>query len=99
MKNAIESMPNGGNVVIDLQKKVKGKVLISISDEGTGIEPDRLRYLGSPFYTTKDKGIGLGLTVSNKIIQEHDGTMKIVSEIGQGTNVIVELECLEDDIT
>lgn len=99
MKNAIESMPNGGNVVIDLQKKVKGKVLISISDEGTGIEPDRLRYLGTPFYTTKDKGIGLGLTVSNKIIQEHDGTMKIVSEIGQGTNVIVELECLEDDIT
>ncbi|MBT2679958.1 PAS domain S-box protein [Bacillus sp. ISL-35] len=96
MKNAIESMQSGGNVVIDLQKKEKGKVLVSISDEGTGIEPDRLRYLGTPFYTTKEKGIGLGLTVSNKIIQEHNGTMKIVSEMGQGTNVIVELECLED---
>jgi two-component system, sporulation sensor kinase A len=99
MKNAIESMPNGGNVVIDLQKKEKGKVLVSISDEGTGIEPDRLRYLGTPFYTTKEKGIGLGLTVSNKIIQEHNGTMKIVSEMGLGTNVIVELECLEDETT
>ncbi|MBT2639961.1 PAS domain S-box protein [Bacillus sp. ISL-39] len=95
MKNAIESMPEGGKIHIDLQMKGSGKLQISISDEGTGIEADRLRYLGTPFYTTKDKGIGLGLTVSNKIIQEHNGTMKIISEEGKGTTVIVELDCLE----
>jgi two-component system sporulation sensor kinase A len=51
-----------------------------------------MRYLGTPFYTTKDKGIGLGLTVSNKIIQEHNGTMKIESQPGQGTTILIELE-------
>jgi two-component system, sporulation sensor kinase A len=95
LKNAIESMPEGGKIIIDLQLNGQGKVLVSISDEGTGIESDRLRYLGTPFYTTKDKGIGLGLTVSNKIIQEHNGTMRIISEEGQGTTVVVELDCLE----
>lgn len=95
LKNAIESMAEGGNIFIDLQMHNPGKVTVSIADEGAGIESDRLRYLGTPFYTTKDKGIGLGLTVSNKIIQEHNGTMKIISEIGQGTTVIVELDCLD----
>lgn len=93
LKNAIESMNNGGKIHIDFQRHSPCKVLLSISDEGTGIEPNRLRYLGTPFYTTKDKGIGLGLTVSNKIIQEHNGTMKIASQQGQGTTVIVELDC------
>ncbi|MBS8266146.1 PAS domain S-box protein [Mesobacillus boroniphilus] len=97
LKNAIESMADGGDIFIELQKNGPRKVLVSISDEGTGIESDRLRYLGTPFYTTKEKGIGLGLTVSNKIIQEHSGTMKISSEKGQGTTVIVELDCFETD--
>ncbi|RSD25934.1 PAS domain-containing sensor histidine kinase [Mesobacillus subterraneus] len=94
LKNAIESMPNGGKILIDFKASSPGKVQVSISDEGSGIESDRLRYLGTPFYTTKDKGIGLGLTVSNKIIQEHNGTMKIDSEVGRGTTVTVELDCL-----
>jgi two-component system, sporulation sensor kinase A len=91
LKNAIESMPNGGNVHIEVEKREDKKVMISFIDEGTGIETDLLRFLGTPFYTTKDKGIGLGLTVSNKIIQEHNGTMKIESHIGKGTTVKVEL--------
>ena len=93
LKNAIESMPEGGKILIGIEINQEGKVQVSISDEGTGIEADRLRYLGTPFYTTKDKGIGLGLTVSNKIIQEHNGTMKIESTEGKGTTVIVELDC------
>ncbi|MDQ0201568.1 PAS domain-containing sensor histidine kinase [Neobacillus ginsengisoli] len=92
LKNAIESMPNGGNVHIEVEKIEDKRVRISFFDEGTGIESDVLRFLGTPFYTTKDKGIGLGLTVSNKIIQEHNGTMKIESDIGKGTKVIVELQ-------
>ncbi|WP_066069040.1 PAS domain-containing sensor histidine kinase [Neobacillus soli] len=94
LKNAIESMPHGGNVYIDVQKIEGNRVLISFNDEGIGIDTGVIPYLGTPFYTTKDKGIGLGLTVSNKIIQEHNGTMKIESKIGQGTTVKVELECL-----
>ncbi|EKN66724.1 sporulation kinase KinA [Neobacillus bataviensis LMG 21833] len=91
LKNAIESMQYGGSVHIDVQKVAKKRVLVSFSDEGIGIDAELMGYLGTPFYTTKDKGIGLGLTVSNKIIQEHNGTMKIESQLGKGTTVKVEL--------
>jgi two-component system, sporulation sensor kinase A len=94
LKNAIESMPEGGTVHINVQKVDNKKVVLSITDEGAGIDNELLRYLGTPFYTTKDKGIGLGLTVSNKIIQEHNGTMHIESQLGIGTTIKVELACL-----
>lgn len=94
IKNAIESMPSGGNVNIHVQRNEAKRVQICFSDEGIGIDNERMSYLGTPFYTTKDKGIGLGLTVSNKIIQEHNGTMNIESQIGKGTTVKVELECI-----
>jgi len=93
LKNAIEAMPFGGNVNIHVQRIEGNRVQICFSDEGIGIDNELMRYLGTPFYTTKDKGIGLGLTVSNKIIQEHNGTMNIESKIGTGTTVKVELEC------
>ncbi|MBD7938268.1 MULTISPECIES: PAS domain S-box protein [Cytobacillus] len=91
LKNSIESMPNGGEVIIAIEVLRNKRVRINFKDEGIGISSDRLHYLGTPFYTTKDKGIGLGLTVSNKIIQEHNGTMKIDSKPGGGTVVTVEL--------
>ncbi|MFJ7727414.1 PAS domain S-box protein [Neobacillus sp. NPDC097160] len=91
LKNAIESMQYGGKVYIDVQKLEEKRVQISFSDEGIGIDTELMGYLGTPFYTTKDKGIGLGLTVSNKILQEHNGTMKIESQPGKGTTVKVEL--------
>ncbi|RHW41716.1 PAS domain S-box protein [Neobacillus notoginsengisoli] len=95
IKNAIEAMPDGGNVFIKIRRLTNRSVLIAFTDEGTGIDPDVIKFLGTPFYTTKDKGIGLGLTVSNKIIQEHKGSMKIDSQAGIGTTISVELECLE----
>lgn len=94
LKNAIEAMPYGGNVYIGMEKMDHNRVKISFSDEGPGIDTEMLGYLGTPFYTTKDKGIGLGLTVSNKIIQEHNGAMRIESQVGEGTTVLVELECI-----
>lgn len=92
LKNAIESMPTGGNIEILIQKLENNRVEITFVDEGMGIDDELLRYLGTPFYTTKDKGIGLGLTVSNKIIQEHHGTMEIISRQGNGTTVKINLE-------
>jgi two-component system, sporulation sensor kinase A len=94
IKNAIESMPIGGSVNIAVRLVERNRVQITFTDEGVGIGEEMIHFLGTPFYTTKDKGIGLGLTVSNKIILEHNGTMKIDSQIGKGTKVIVELECL-----
>ncbi|HEY2420626.1 MAG TPA: PAS domain S-box protein [Neobacillus sp.] len=94
IKNAIESMPDGGSVYINVQRMDNKKIMVSIADEGVGIDTDLLKFLGTPFYTTKDKGIGLGLTVSNKIIQEHNGAMEIESQIEIGTTIKVSLNSL-----
>ncbi|ALC91494.1 sporulation kinase [Bacillus sp. FJAT-18017] len=94
LKNAIEAIPDGGNVYIEVEHLKPSLVQITFTDEGIGIAPEIVGYLGTPFYTTKDKGIGLGLTVSNKIIQEHNGKMSIESQAGIGTTISIELECL-----
>jgi two-component system, sporulation sensor kinase A len=95
MKNAIEAMPHGGSILIDYELLQENRrIIVTFIDKGIGIDSNVLRYLGTPFYTTKDKGIGLGLTVSNKIILEHNGVMKIDSHPGKGTSVKIELNYL-----
>lgn len=86
LKNAIEAMPDGGNVFISL-KTDDNKVQIRFLDEGCGISEERLAILGEPFYTTKEKGTGLGLMVCHKIIEAHRGCLKIESEVDKGTTV------------
>ncbi|QDX93364.1 PAS domain-containing sensor histidine kinase [Brevibacillus laterosporus] len=88
MKNAMEAMPNGG--IIQITVKQEGQMVdICFRDEGCGIPKDRVSKLGEPFYTTKDKGTGLGLMVSKKIIRDHQGFLLIDSVINQGTTVHV----------
>jgi two-component system sporulation sensor kinase A len=90
LKNSIESMPNGGKVFIHVDMD-DDMVLISIADQGCGIPPERLYMLGEPFYTTKEKGTGLGLMVSYRIIEDHQGSLSFKSEVDQGTLVEVRL--------
>ncbi|WP_044895099.1 PAS domain-containing sensor histidine kinase [Bacillus alveayuensis] len=86
IKNAIEAMPNGGEMKI--QAKVQeNNLVIRFIDQGCGIPKDRIAKLGEPFYSTKEKGTGLGLMVSYKIIEAHRGSIKIESEVGRGTIV------------
>lgn len=90
IKNAMEAMPNGGTIITH-GKVENDKVLVSVKDEGCGIPPETLAKLGEPFYTTKQNGNGLGLMVTKKIIEEHDGKFNIQSEIGKGTIVTIHL--------
>jgi two-component system, sporulation sensor kinase E len=85
IKNAIEVMPGGGKITIAIKKAVNKCINITIEDEGTGIPEEMIKRLGEPFYTTKDRGTGLGLMVSYRIIDEHKGTIKVKSEEGKGT--------------
>jgi two-component system sporulation sensor kinase A len=87
LKNAIESMPNGGSMQIQVEESIHKQLLIRFKDEGHGIPKERLKRLGEPFYTTKEKGIGLGLMVSYKIIENHQGNIRIDSEVNRGTTV------------
>jgi two-component system sporulation sensor kinase A len=56
-----------------------------VSDTGAGMDPETLAKIGSPFFTTKEEGTGLGLMVSHKIIKNHNGTFAVESEKGIGT--------------
>lgn len=85
LKNATEAMPDGGNIHINLHQEGDAHVKISVKDEGTGIPGDRLEQLGQPFYTTKEKGTGLGLMVSYRIVKHHQGDIKVTSEENIGT--------------
>ncbi|MDP4105153.1 MAG: MASE3 domain-containing protein [Bacillota bacterium] len=91
IKNAIEAMPKGGNIYIELKKKSHGFVEIIFRDEGIGIPEDVVEKLGQPFFTLKDGGNGLGLMMCKKIIDAHNGLMEIKSKIGAGTTFIVSL--------
>ncbi|WP_164988945.1 PAS domain-containing sensor histidine kinase [Fictibacillus sp. S7] len=86
VKNAIEAMPDGGIIHIDCVQK-GAEIEVTIQDQGCGIPPESLEKLGEPFYSTKEKGTGLGLMTSFKIIQEHQGKIDIQSHSGKGTIV------------
>jgi signal transduction histidine kinase len=93
--NAIEAMPQGGRLTI-LAKTVQcnetlGYITeIALSDTGEGIPPERLRNLFVDYTTTKRKGIGLGLAICKKIMEEHKGTIEVHSQTGRGTTVILQ---------
>lgn len=85
IKNGIEVMPSGGFITISINQTTDNRIHISIKDEGYGIPEEKLKKLGQPFYTTKERGTGLGLMVSYRIIEEHEGTINVESEVGKGT--------------
>jgi two-component system, sporulation sensor kinase E len=85
VKNAIEVMPKGGIITIVISEKNAETLRISITDEGIGIPKEKIKKLGEPFYTTKERGTGLGLMVTFKIVEEHEGTVEVESELGSGT--------------
>jgi len=90
--NAIQAMPQGGRLTISL-KDEKKCTRLAISDTGCGIPKEHLSKLFTPFYTTKDvgEGTGLGLTVVHGIIQEHEGTVKVESQVDKGSTFIISL--------
>jgi PAS domain S-box-containing protein len=86
IKNAMESMPSGGEITFTV-KKMEGHVQILIKDQGCGISPERLKRIGEPFYSTKEKGTGLGLMIIFNLIKEHKGSIEFQSELNRGTQV------------
>jgi len=91
LKNAIEAMPQGGNIYVKVKQKEEGQIFIKIVDQGVGIPNERISTLGEPFYTTKEKGTGLGLMTCYKIIEGHKGVLDIKSAVNEGTTIEITL--------
>lgn len=82
-------MPSGGNLFIDVKQVESSHVLIRFRDEGCGIPEERIPYLGEPFYTLKEKGTGLGLMMCYRIVDAHQGKIKVSSQLNCGTTIDV----------
>lgn len=96
--NAVQSMTGGGRISVTaaLSPALRGSdgprwVEVRIADTGPGIPPEQLRRVFDPFYTTKRDGTGLGLAISHGLIEQHEGEIRMESEMGVGTTVSVRL--------
>jgi len=90
MKNGLQAMEKEGTLRIEA-KSLREGVEVTISDSGSGIPPDQTDKIFDYYYTTKEKGVGLGLPIAHRIIEAHGGQLKIESQVGSGTKVTVML--------
>jgi two-component system sensor histidine kinase HydH len=89
--NALEAMPDGGALQVRVGNAAGGRVSLVVRDTGIGVPERDLRRVFAPFFTTKRKGLGLGLPLVKRIVTRFGGTVSIASEAGRGSEVVVEL--------
>jgi signal transduction histidine kinase len=96
--NAIQAMKDGGSIVVSTRLYAREQagetaqfVQVEIRDTGVGISEDNIEHIFDPFFTNKDGGSGLGLSISHQIVQEHGGYITVESKLGTGTAFFVNL--------
>jgi signal transduction histidine kinase len=85
VKNAMESISGEGSITLSIRKPKKGWVTIRIADTGCGMTTEEVDRIFNPEYTTKEKGLGLGLPLAHEIIRGHGGEIRVLSRKGEGT--------------
>jgi len=90
LENAVESMTEGGTLTVEVRVVPEG-IVISMSDTGCGIDAENLDAVYDPFFSSKTRGAGLGLTMVHQIVINHCGRIFLESEKGKGTKVTIEL--------
>jgi signal transduction histidine kinase len=94
--NAVQATPAGGAVEVTVDENgAAGGARVSVRDHGAGMPPEVLARVGEPFFTTKERGSGLGLGISRRVVAEHGGRLEVSSKLGEGTEVIVQLPPLD----
>jgi signal transduction histidine kinase len=88
--NGIQAIENGGTLIV-ATKKTEGFVEVSFKDTGIGIPKENMERLFTPFFTTKAKGMGIGLSICKKFVESHGGSIEVESEVGKGTVFTVKL--------
>lgn len=97
VKNAIEAVDADGKIMITMNIHDDNYVSIDIIDEGPGVSEDIIHKLSEPFYTTKREGTGLGLMVTQKIIDEHQGTLQVKKNETKGSTFRLKLPIYNDN--
>jgi two-component system, sporulation sensor kinase E len=90
VKNALAAMPGGGKLRLAAER-VEDELRITVEDSGVGISEEALPKIFEPYFTTKENGTGLGLTITFKIVREHDGEITVSSRSGQGSTFVISL--------
>jgi signal transduction histidine kinase len=93
IKNAMESMPAEGKISITVDKEGKNYIVVSIADTGCGMTAEEIERIFNPEYTTKGKGLGLGIPLASEIIRGHGGDIRVISRKDEGTTFEVVLPC------
>jgi signal transduction histidine kinase len=93
--NAIQATEPGGRVTITTAR-VGAHVEVNVTDTGSGIPPERLSAIFDDFVTTKSRGLGLGLAISKRIVEQLDGTIVVESEVGRGTSFTLRFPARDD---
>jgi two-component system, NtrC family, sensor histidine kinase HydH len=88
--NSIQAIDNAGTITVNVEEE-KGGYRIEIEDTGSGIAKENMKKIFNPFFTTKEKGTGLGLPIVRKIVEGHQGTIDVESQEGTGTKVTIHL--------
>jgi len=89
-KNAVQAMQNGGKLTIKTSE-TKNHIEITFTDTGIGIPEENMSKIFTPLFTTKAKGIGMGLAICKRIVEQHGGTINVKSKVGKGTTVTIKL--------
>ncbi len=90
MSNAVDAMPDGGSLRLSSILKPT-EITVSITDTGVGVSEKDLPMLFTPFFTTKSKGLGLGLAICKRLVEAHGGRIEVKSRVGEGTSFSVTL--------
>jgi two-component system, sporulation sensor kinase E len=88
IKNAIDAMPKGGELTIK-SRKTGNKFEVIFADTGVGMSKNVLKKIWSPLFTTKAKGMGLGLAICKRIVESHGGEIFVRSEVDEGTTFVI----------
>lgn len=90
IRNAFDAMPSGGRLVIEA-RRADAAVAVAIRDSGTGIPPESLSRIMEPLYSTKARGLGLGLAIARSILEKNQGSLRVTSQVGLGSTFTVRL--------
>ena len=87
--NAVQACSSGGSIEVSSYQTMRGErrfACIEVSDDGAGIEPERLEHIFDPFFTTRREGTGLGLSIAHQIVTRHGGFIEVRSRPSEGTS-------------